>query len=260
MRYSVAQDSRIGGRRVNEDSVAYVRSDRAVLLLLADGMGGHPKGEVASKLALTVMTDRFLASSKPRLNDVTLFLQDALLDANDQLVRLARAEKLADSPRTTLVAAVVQDGQITWVHCGDSRLYLFRDGAVYARTLDHSLLERDRQLGREPASQLPAYRNALFTCIGSESRPIFNMAGPVTLRPGDRVMLCSDGVWSVIEEALLIEALNKQTVDMAVPGLVEQAVRRGGPSGDNASCIVLAWPDQDDFLPTSRQNMSVVSP
>ncbi len=260
MRYSVAQDSQIGGRRVNEDSVAHVHSDAAVLLLLADGMGGHPKGEVASRLAINVMVDLFEASARPRLPDVALFLQNGLLEANEQLVRFARTENLPDSPRTTLVAAVVQDGQITWIHCGDSRLYLFRQRAVYARTLDHSLLERDRQLGREPASSLPAYRNALFTCIGSDSRPTFNVAGPVGLRPGDQIMLCSDGVWSVIEEASLISSLQSKPVDEAVPLLVEQAVRRGGPSGDNASCIVLAWPEQDDFLPTSRQNMSLVSP
>lgn len=259
MRYSVAQDSRIGGRRVNEDRVAYVSSDRALLLLLADGMGGHPKGDLASRVAIEVMAELFQAAAKPCLADVSLFLQESLLNANDQLVRLARAEHLSDYPRTTLVAAVIQDGRITWIHCGDSRLYLLRQGQVYSRTLDHSLAERDRQLGREPASQLVGYRNALFTCIGSESRPIFNVAGPVALRPGDRVVLCSDGVWSVIEEQNLIDALQGRPVDVAVPGLVEQAVRRGGPSGDNASCVVLAWPEQDDFPPTSRQSISVAS-
>jgi len=256
MRYSITQDSHIGGRRLNEDSVGHVSTERSLLLVVADGMGGHPKGEVASKLAMGVVFDLFRAKAQPELPDVALFLQDALMQANEALVRYARTEGLSDSPRTTLVAAVIQDGRITWIHCGDSRFYLLRDGAVFAKTLDHSLLERDRQLGRPPASQLPGYRNALFTCIGSETRPVFNLAGPVALRGGDRVLLCSDGIWSVVEDANLAHALLGKKIKQAVPQLVQQAIRLGGPNGDNASCIALAWGDEDDFLPTSRHDFA----
>ena len=252
MKFSVFQDSRKGGRKLNEDSMGYCYSSEALMMIVADGMGGHPEGEVASKLTLNVMIDCFRAQATPRLQDEAAFLEAALLEANETLVRYARLKDLEDSPRTTLVAAVIQDGQLTWVHCGDSRLYVVRQGAVLTKTLDHSLAERDRQLGRMDASAFPASRNALFTCIGSVTRPIFNIAGPLPLRQDDRILLCSDGMWSVIEEQVLVEGLIQGPVQQAVPELVAQALDLGGPNSDNVTCVALTWEDEDDFVSTNR--------
>lgn len=250
MKFSIFQDSRKGGRKLNEDSMGYCHSSEALMLVVADGMGGHPQGEVASKLALNVMFDCFQTHATPRLQSEATFLETALLQANQALVRYARLNDLEDSPRTTLVAAVIQDGRMTWIHCGDSRLYVVRQGRVFARTLDHSLAERDRQLGRLDANTLPASRNALFTCIGSVIRPIFNISGPLPLCEGDRILLCSDGMWSVMEEQALADAVQRGSVEQAVPLLVAKALRMGGPHSDNVTCVAMNWEEQSDFATT----------
>jgi serine/threonine protein phosphatase PrpC len=257
MKFSVFQDSHPGGRKRNEDSMGYCYTSDAALLVVADGMGGHPEGEVASYLTLKVLVDRFRAQATPRLSDVGLFLEESLLAANQTLVDYARAHGLLDSPRTTVVAAVIQDDRLSWVHCGDSRLYLIRQGVVLARTVDHSLVERDRQLGGVGADAFPGNRNALYTCIGSVGRPIFDLAGPVALRGQDSVVLCTDGLWSVVPDEVLVQELVSLSVEEAVPRLLTKARKLGGAHGDNVTCLALTWDEQGDFVATSRTVLSM---
>lgn len=257
MRFSIFQDSHQGGRKRNEDSMGYSYTSDSLVMVVADGLGGHPEGEVASRLALKTVVDRFKQQAKPRLTDVAAFLEDALLAANQALLDYASAHQLMDAPRTTLVAAVVQEGCVIWLHCGDSRMYLLRSGAVLARTLDHSLVERDRQLGRVGVHAFPGNRNALYTCVGSVMQPIFNLAGPVVLRPEDRVVLCSDGLWSVVPEETIVKALGQTPVHKAVPALLARALKNGGPHGDNVTCLAMAWEDQGDFEATQHVGLSV---
>jgi serine/threonine protein phosphatase PrpC len=162
---------------------------------------------------------------------------------------------LLDSPRTTIVAAVLQAGTITWTHCGDSRLYLLRQGELLARTRDHSILERDAS--KDPSAKFDERpnRNMLYTCLGGPLRPIFKVSGPVTLQQGDRAMLCSDGLWSNLSESDIVTELASHPVDLSVPNLVENALRLGGKSGDNVTCLALEWETPDAFAPT-RGNIS----
>ena len=115
----------------------------AALFVLADGMGGHPQGEVAAQLALQTVSSQFQRQALPALQDVQQFLSSALLAAHQQILRHASAHGMQDSPRTTLVAAVLQGGCASWVHCGDSRLYWLRGGKLLARTRDHTYMEMD---------------------------------------------------------------------------------------------------------------------
>ena len=192
MKFSVFQVSRRGGREKNEDRMGYCYTREAGLFVLADGMGGHPEGEVAAQIALQTIAARFQSQAKPALADVQEFLSSALLAAHHQILRYASDKGALDSPRTTLVAAVLQGGCATWVHCGDSRLYMVRAGELLTRTRDHSYME----LPHIPASLAHINRNVLFTCLGSPTKPIYDLAGPVALEQGDRILLCSDGLWA----------------------------------------------------------------
>ncbi|GAB4212234.1 MAG: protein phosphatase 2C domain-containing protein [Rhodoferax sp.] len=236
MKFSVFQLSRQGGRRRNEDRLGYTYSRDAALFVLADGMGGHPQGDRAAHLAVQHSLTLFAQQAQPRLPDVTAFLCETLLDAHREILRDGTRQALLDYPRTTLVMAVVQDGQLHWVHCGDSRLYWLRHGTVLARTRDHSLAEQALHAGAAPVN-----RNVLFTCLGSPSTPIFALAGPGDLQPEDQVVLCSDGLWSQISESALTQGLARAPLDQAVPDVVEQALRVGGARGDNVSCLALQW-------------------
>ncbi|WP_198971106.1 PP2C family protein-serine/threonine phosphatase [Xylophilus sp. ASV27] len=246
MKFSVFQVSRKGGRELNEDRMGYCYTRQAGLFVLADGMGGHPEGEVAAQLALQTVSALFQRHAKPGLADVPGFLADAVMAAHRQLMRYASSKGLLDSPRTTLVVAVLQDRQATWVHCGDSRLYLVRNGSLVTRTRDHSYTER-----QELTSFLPqqSNRNVLFTCLGSPTRPLFDVSEPLPLHGGDRILLCSDGLWDMLSDDEIVGVLGAHPVASAVPELVERALRNAGPSSDNVTAVALEW-EAPDFEPT----------
>jgi len=255
MKFSVFQVSRKGGRDKNEDRMGYCYTRGAAVFLLADGMGGHPEGEVAAQLALQAIAAMFQKTAQPELPDVPAFLSDALMAGHRQILRYGMDRGMLDSPRTTIVAAVVQGGRVTWTHCGDSRLYLLRRGELMTRTRDHSMVEQ--RLTRVLGSTGPERpnRNVLFTCLGSPTKPVFSIAGPVALQQGDRIMLCSDGLWSTVAEKDIVHELGHKSVDVAVPDLVEKALRLGGDSGDNVTCIALEW-ETPDVLDSTRGSIS----
>jgi serine/threonine protein phosphatase PrpC len=247
MKFSVFQVSRRGGREKNEDRMGYGYTREAVLLVLADGMGGHPDGEVAAQIALQTVSALFQKRAKPRLPDVSEFLSEALLAAHHQILRYASGKGMLDTPRTTLVVAVIQDCRATWVHCGDSRLYLVRGGELLSRTRDHSYLE----LRNMPIPGIERVnRNVLFTCLGSPSKPIYDTTGPVNLEQGDRMLLCSDGLWGSLSDETIVRQLGRQAVSHAVPDLVEDALRKAGDSSDNVTVLAFEWETPDTFEST----------
>jgi serine/threonine protein phosphatase PrpC len=148
------------------------------------------------------------------------------------------------------VVAVLQGARLSWTHCGDSRLYLVRQGELLARTKDHSLIEQSLADKGHDASVPVTNRNVLFTCLGSPVKPVFSVVGPVPLLHGDRVMLCSDGLWSGLSDADIVYELAHKPVDASVPDLVEKALRAGGLRCDNVTCMALEWEVPDEFPST----------
>ena len=146
MRFTVYQVSRKGGREKNEDRMGYCYTRDSGLFALADGMGGHPEGEVASQLALQTMAALFQRDAKPILADPQRFLHESIMAGHHQLLRYATQKALIDTPRTTIVACVMQGNAAYWAHCGDSRLYLVRGQKLVARTRDHSYSELQQTL------------------------------------------------------------------------------------------------------------------
>jgi PPM family protein phosphatase len=250
MKFSVFQVSRKGGRDKNEDRMGYCYTSASAIFILADGMGGHPDGEVAAQLAVQAVAALFQKEAKPQLADVQVFLSNAVRSAHRQILRHAMDHAMLDAPRTTIVLAVLQNGAVFWTHCGDSRLYLLRHGELLTRTRDHSLLEQDLLKPSTDLSDTPPNRNVLFTCLGSPTKPVFAVTGPVSLQQGDRVMLCSDGLWSPLAEHTIVSDLLLKPVDEAVPDLVEKALRIAGPKSDNVTCLALEWETPDTFEST----------
>ena len=250
MKFSVFQVSRKGGREKNEDRMGYCYTRGSGIFLLADGMGGHPEGEVAAQLALQAMSALYQKTAKPGIKDVAGFLSDAVMAAHHGILAYALDKGMADTPRTTIVAALMQDGCASWVHCGDSRLYMVRDGELRARTRDHSYMEQ-HQGGASGIQYAERFnRNILFTCLGSPTRPIFDVTGPVPLLQGDRILLCSDGLWGSLADIDIVYHLGTKPVAQAVPDLVEKALQKAGDSSDNVTVIALEWETPDTFEST----------
>jgi serine/threonine protein phosphatase PrpC len=249
MRFSVYQVSRKGGRQKNEDRMGYCYTRSAGLFALADGMGGHPEGEVASQLALQTLAAMFQRDAKPLLDEPLKFLQEAVLAGHQQLLRYATDRGLMDTPRTTIVACVMQGQAAYWAHCGDSRLYLLRGDKLVARTRDHSYTELHDALQQSgqplPHDNQRFNRNVLFTCLGSPGKPVVDTAGPVPLQPGDRMLLCSDGLWGSVSDGVITSALARRPISDAVPELAEQALRNGGSRSDNVTLLAVEWEGAD---------------
>lgn len=246
MKFAVYQVSRKGGREKNEDRMGYCYTRDSGLFALADGMGGHPEGEVASQLALQTLAARFQREAKPSLADPLRFLHDAMVAGHHQLLRYATERALIDTPRTTIVGCVLQDQAAYWAHCGDSRLYLVRGNKLVARTRDHSYTELQQTMPQVVPINERLNRNVLFTCLGSPGKPVVDTAGPLRMLPGDRVLLCSDGLWGALSDSTICEQMACQPLSDAVPELVEQALRSAGPKSDNVTVLCVEWEAAED--------------
>jgi serine/threonine protein phosphatase PrpC len=246
MRFSVYQLSRKGGREKNEDRMGYCYTRDSGLFALADGMGGHPEGEVASQLALQSLAALFQRDAKSTLADPLKFMHDAIMAGHHQLLRYATDKGLMDTPRTTVVACVLQGNAAYWAHCGDSRLYLVRGDKLVARTRDHSYSELQATLSQVVPMAEKFNRNVLFTCLGSPGKPVVDTVGPLLLQRGDRILLCSDGLWGTVSDAVITEQLATRPISDAVPELVEQALRNGGAKCDNVTILAVEWEAAED--------------
>jgi len=245
MRFSVYQVSRRGGREKNEDRMGYCYTRDSGLFALADGMGGHPEGEVASQLALQTISAHFQREAKPRLAEPLRFLHDAIVAGHHQLLRYATDRALMDTPRSTIIACILQGNAAYWAHCGDSRLYLVRGDNLLVRTRDHSYSELKNTLSQVVPMPESVNRNVLFTCLGSPGRPVIDTAGPLLVMPGDKVMLCSDGLWGSLSDETITEVLSTCPISDAVPELVEQALRVAGDKSDNVTVLAVEWEAAD---------------
>ncbi|RZU02887.1 PP2C family protein-serine/threonine phosphatase [Rivibacter subsaxonicus] len=246
MRFSVYQVSRKGGREKNEDRMGYCYTRDCGLFALADGMGGHPEGEVASQLALQTLAAMFQRDAKPVLKDPTRFLHDSVIAGHHQLLRYATEKALIDTPRTTIIACVLQGNAAYWAHCGDSRLYLVRGDKLIARTRDHSYSELQETLAQVVPMGERFNRNVLFTCLGSPGKPVVDTVGPMIMQSGDKLLLCSDGLWGTVEDDEITAQLAARPISDAVPELVETALRNGGAKSDNVTVLAVEWESAED--------------
>ncbi len=245
MRFAIYQDSHIGGRDTNQDRMGYCFTREALLLLLADGMGGHLNGEIAAALSLQVMGAMFRERATPAVADPPELLNEMVFAAHQALLAYRARHRLADTPRTTIVACLVQQGQAWWAHCGDSRLYWLRGGRILARTVDHSHIERLVALGRVSPLERATHpdRNKLYNCVGAPTLPRVDRAAPALLQSGDQLLLCSDGLWNGMREHELAYRLSAGQLERAVPELVADAARAGGKNGDNVTALAVTWLD-----------------
>ncbi|MDR2239079.1 MAG: protein phosphatase 2C domain-containing protein [Zoogloeaceae bacterium] len=243
MKFTIYQESRPGRRPLNEDRVAYSYSRDALLMVVADGMGGHLRGEVAAQIAVQFITEAFQREAKPGLRDPFRFLSGVIADAHRAILGYAVDHALSETPCTTCVACIVQDATAYWAHAGDSRLYLLRRGRIRAQTRDHSRVARMVEDGLITAEDARWHiaRNRIFSCLGGAGTPQIDLSEKTPLLAGDTIVLCSDGLWGPLDDAMIARAMSSGNVMQAVPALMNQADVRGGENADNLSLIAIRW-------------------
>ena len=246
MKCAIHQETHVGKRPSNQDRLGHWRTPESVLLLVADGMGGHAHGDVAAELTMRYIAAAFKRDAQPRLANPDLFLFRAVGRSHGMLLREAQALGLADTPRTTVVACVVQAGRAYWSHVGDSRLYLVRKGELLVRTRDHTLVQQmvdEGKLRDEDAGSHPAH-NRLLQCLGGAQTPRILPTAHARLERDDIVLLCSDGFWGPLSERQIVSGLQGGELAQGVARLAAQAQERGGPNCDNVSVLALAWGEE----------------
>ena len=234
----IALQSHVGlVRERNEDAHGHATTPGgALLLVVADGMGGHPGGDVASAIA----TETILEIAASSHADPEVLLQEAILEADHRILARGTREVGLAGMGTTVVALLVDPSRGTWTaHVGDSRVYLQRGGQICALTRDHTLvaeLERRGVISEEEARSDPR-RHQLTRCVGTGRRIEVEVQHFET-RPGDRFLLCSDGLSGVVESEKISELMQGDDPDAVARALVEAANACGGP--DNVT-VALAW-------------------
>ena len=237
MSVEIVQESHLGSRQRNEDRAGHWSTSDAVLMAVADGMGGHPHGDRAAESALQTLSELFLRQASPELPLPGGFLERAFREAHRKLHEEAAEWQLEENHRTTLVACLVQNGLLWWAHSGDSRLYLARGGELVLRTRDHSFAELNEALRHGDSSDEEVPANILFSCLGSTSRPLIDRGGPWSLAAGDRILLCSDGLWGPLSDLSVLQGMAQGSMAQAVPALAQRALAAGGHHGDNVTVL-----------------------
>jgi serine/threonine protein phosphatase PrpC len=243
MKFSIFQDNRIGKRTYNQDRMGHWYTRDSLLLVLADGMGGHLMGDVAAQIAVDTLAAAFQKEAMPCIADPAEFLFQSVGHVHAAIDNHAIKLKLPDFPRTTLVACIVQDGYAWWTHVGDSRLYLIRRGSILARTRDHSRVQQLIDQGRIREESVGSHpeRNLLTHCLGGGHTPHVEPASSERLFRDDIVLLCSDGFWGPLTQRQLLGTLAEKGLLNAGPELMTLAETRGGPGCDNISVVAISW-------------------
>jgi serine/threonine protein phosphatase PrpC len=243
MRFSIYQESKKGGRKSNQDRMGYCFTRDALLMIVADGMGGHVQGDIAAQIAVQTVGRAFQEQALPMLKSPSRFLESTMLDAHQQILDYRTANRLSESPRTTIVACVVQDGAAFWAHVGDSRLYWIRGGEIVAQTRDHSKIQSMILKGLASPADIDTHpdRNKLFNCLGSPEPPTVELSRKMALKPGDTLFLCTDGLWSAVDEQAISSAFASSTVMRAVPDLITAALTEARNDADNVTAMAMSW-------------------
>ena len=245
MKFSVHQASLIGDRKYNQDRVAYAYRNDALLLVLADGMGGHLHGELAATIAIETFVELFAQHPEPTFADPQVFLTDAMRHAHHRIMQLPH-DKDVGFPGTTCVVALVQDGKFYAAHAGDSRLYLLRENAVLTRTRDHSMVQQwfDWGVISEEEARIHPRRNQITNCLGGiEDMFYVESATPMDLMQGDILLLGSDGLWGPFTDEELAESFKLLPLANSLDNLMVRAFERENGHSDNITGLAVTWGD-----------------
>lgn len=245
MRVDYAKLTLPGHRTENQDRVDVIAGGEALLMIAVDGMGGHAHGARAAEVTVATLKESFAELPLP-VFDPQGFLTLALARAHDRVVKLGDGVALDHKPRATCAVCLVQDGGSYWAHVGDSRIYQLRAGAIKTRTRDHSHVELLLREGLIAESEMRAHpmRNFVECCLGGDAPlPDMSVTTRHALAPGDVLLVCTDGLWSGLEDSDLAEITRDERtpIESMVRTLAERAVAKNAPHSDNTSITAVRF-------------------
>lgn len=228
-----------GTRDYNEDSAAGVKADGDFCFIVADGLGGHGKGEVASGKVVEVFKREF----KNIYENNKSFLKTAFESSQNEILAMQEAQRDNFSMKTTAVCLSIIGGNCQWGHIGDSRLYAFHKNKLALRTLDHSvpqMLVLSGDLKEKHMSNHPD-RNRLLRVIGVEwDSPRYELSDEVPVADYQAFLLCTDGFWEFIAQKKICNFLKKSKTAEEWLALMETEVKKNGKGKDMDNYTAIA--------------------
>ncbi len=227
----------IGNRELNEDNLAYKKEGNASLFVVADGLGGHQKGELASQFVVDYLSDNFFKLIED------LSIEDIIQKANDSLCDYQKSEFGDYLAKTTLVLLYIKDSKAHIYHVGDSRLYLIKNKKVDFVTKDHSVVQVLVNIGKIKEKEVRNHpdRNKLLKVIGTSKDKLSGSYTELDLNKESHFLLCTDGLWELVEEKYMIKYLKKsKTLEEWTERMASHAKKKGKNTNmDNMTCIAV---------------------
>jgi serine/threonine protein phosphatase PrpC len=240
MPFLTAVLSRVGGRDHNEDYCSFAEAGGTGCWVVADGLGGHCGGELASKTAVDATLASFAGNGQ-----VSPAALNAHLEAAQSAVLKAQSEQPALSTmRTTIVVLLADGGRALWAHLGDSRLYAFENGSIVFQTSDHSVVQRMVDAGEITPAQIRHHedRNRVLRSLGNaepEFRPTI-LSSPRPVSPDAAFLICTDGMWeNVLENEMVVDLAKAAGPSEWLAFMEDRLLERATASDDNYSAIAV---------------------
>ncbi len=232
--------SDVGERDNNEDSVGMYQEGPEYCFALADGLGGHGKGELASRLAVEACVQEFAVKGAGENS-----LEDSFLLAQKSILQEQKNDREAMDMKTTLVLLHIRENEVQWGHIGDSRLYYFENRKIIGRTMDHSVPQMLVAAGQIRESQIRHHpdRNRLLRVLGIDwDEPKYQLEDPIARKESQQFLLCTDGFWELIDERKMQQTLKKAVSPQAwVEAMQEVVLKNGRGTGMDNYSAVAVW-------------------
>lgn len=228
-------------RNNNQDYVLNFRSSKYTLFIIADGMGGHNGGEIASKIAATSVRD-FVYEKYINYNDKQDLLREAVVMANAAVFKEQAGADELKGMGTTITCCIIKDSELFYGHVGDSRAYIISGNGIRKITIDHSYVQelvKNGTITEEEAKNHPQ-RNLITRAVGTEEFVVVD-TGTITLSLDDILLICSDGLTIYVSDEEICEIILNRKGE-AAEELIELAKERGG--SDNISVIIAGMEDE----------------
>ena len=254
MQYEIGRVSLLGNRKNNQDRLGVAESHGGIVLILGDGLGGKPGGELAAE-TLVKSVEHELRHEVMPVEEPEKLLKKLIIKAHYAVLATGKKQNPPVEPGSTAVLCLIQNKKAWWAHVGDSRFYFFRDGLPIYRTQDDSFVEQLYQKGELTIEKRDGHpmRNYVTQCIGlMENEPNVTVSKGVDLQVGDTLLLCSDGFWEPLDDAQIGSNLIDGSVKDAITKLATRAEQTSYPRSDNTTALAMKVISLQDIKKESR--------
>lgn len=258
MQYEIGRVSLLGNRKNNQDRLGVAESHAGVVLILGDGLGGKPGGELAAETLVKSVLHSLRHEIMP-VEEPEKLLEKLVIKAHYAVRSAGKKQNPPIEPGSTAVLCLIQNKKAWWAHVGDSRCYLFRDGLNIYRTQDDSYVEHLYQKGEITLEKRDGHpmRNYVTQCIGlMENEPRVSVSKGIELQANDTLLLCSDGFWEPLDDAQIGATLSEGSIKEAVHKLATRAEQSSYPKSDNTTVLAMKITSMQEAAKTTAKKQA----